>query len=305
MTMKEFKGKRILNAVHTGEEPKGGIKNSYESIGVELVSDVRNWKSAMFTFIMGSYNNDPNKLENFEPTPEEVDEIINSAIEGEALPLAMEIPTFTFKITGIDRIITHQIVRSRIGVTFSQHCTGDNDVRHLDMLLPKPILENVSERMKQKVVNALFNIKGIYAELLDEEKISIQDARHILPQCIDTYIYMTANFMMLKNFCARRLCTNETVQMQRISTLIRKEIEEKVSPILAKHLIGICDKTKRCHFRKNDSVFGGSVFHPCGKFPRIDSNGKEILTESGSSVHDGPAREFRKYRSDSDMPLNE
>jgi len=289
-TVTEFKGKKLLNATHKGEEPKTEFKNSYDSPRVKLINYTPHVYEDMFWFIMGSFGNEVNKRKQFNPTPEEIEQTIEACLNGEALPLAMEIPKFTFAISGIDRIITHQIVRSRIGVVYSQHCTGDNDVRHLKFLLPHRIMEAKRRQnptvddaeawlvdFKERIQAWLRAGKLLYAEGIDKHEMSIQDMRHIIPHCMDTYIYMSCNYMMLRNWIGRRLCTNETPQMQRLAVLIRDEVSA-VYPLLGNYLRGACDITKRCHFKKNNSIFGGAVCYPCDKYPHVgDSDPKAFI----------------------------
>lgn len=300
-TKTEFQGKKLLNATFKGEEPKTNFVESYKAPRVELLAtmDPTVLYRCMFTFIMGSYGNHPHKVEEYNPTLSEMEEVIEACLNHEALPLAMEIPTFTFKIYGIDRIITHQIVRSRIGVTFSQHCTGDNDVRHVDYLLPYRMLAASEDKggsteaeFVQRVQRHLKEAKELYVEAIDEYNYSIQDARHILPQCLDTYIYMHCNYMMLRNFVARRLCANETPQMQWICKGIKEEVS-RAFPLLGKYLVGSCDITGRCNFRKNNSVFGGSVYFGCGKYPRRGLKGNELSNDPDAYIHPGYPSEYR------------
>jgi len=298
--MKEFQEKKVLNKVCFGEKPAFGIKDAVTSISVELVDypEESSLYSTMFQFIMGSYGNEPNKLIEYVPSDEEIEEVVEASLKGEALPLAMEIPKFTFRVNGIDRIITHQIVRSRIGVVYSQHCTGDNDIRHVNYLIPHAIakLRKKSPAWNERIGKFLVESKEIYADLIDKENISIQDARGFILPLMETYIYMSCNYMMIRNFVARRLCANETHQMQFIAHSMRELIRIRF-PLLGKYLQGTCDKIKKCVFKKNDSIFAGSVYYPCGKYPRFDNEGKEIPVDPEKFIHKEPSSSMRGIQS--------
>jgi len=265
----EFHGKKMLNAFHKGEKPKTDFKDSSDSVRVALLNYSPSVYEDMFWFIMGSYGNEANKRKQFTPSEEDIEKVIEACLNREAMPLALEIPKFTFVIWGIDRIITHQIVRNRIGVVYSQHCTGDNDIRHVDFLLPHRMIganteDEVDFRMRVKEWHRVG--KALYAEGIDVHGYSMQDMRHMMPQDVDTYVMMSCNYMMLQNFVGRRLCSNETMQIQRVAELIKEEVT-KVYPFLGRHLMSNCDRAKRCHFKKNGTIFGGSVYYPCGKYP--------------------------------------
>lgn len=265
----EFQGKKILNAFHKGEKPQTEFKDSMEAVKVTLLNYSPNIFEDMFWFITGSYGNEVNKRKQFNPTEEEIVQVIEACLNREAMPLALEIPKFTFVVYGIDRIITHQIVRNRIGVVYSQHCTGDNDVRHVDMLLPHRMVEANTEDeidFRMRVKEWCRVGKRLYAEGIDVHKYSMQDMRHIMPQNIDTYVIISCNYMMLQGFVGRRLCSNETAQIQRVAELMKEEVT-KAYPLLGEYLMGHCDRAKRCMFKKNGTIFGGSVYYPCGKHP--------------------------------------
>lgn len=291
-TITEFQGKKLLNAVHRGEEPKTEFKDSSDSVKVTLLNFTPNVFEDMFWFIMGSYGNEVNKRKQFKPTAEEINQVIEACLNREAMPLALEIPKFTFAIWGLDRIITHQIVRNRIGVVYSQHCTGDNDVRHVDMLLPHRMMVADTEEesdFRTRVKANQIETKKLYAEGIDQYGYSIQDMRHLLPQNIDTYIYMSVNYMTLLNFVGRRLCSNETQQIQRVAELMKMEVTQ-VYPLLGKYLRGHCDSAKRCMFKKNGTIFGGSVYYPCGKYPWND---KEV-PDPDAYIHAETSEESRE-----------
>lgn len=264
MAVKEFIGRQILNDQFRDEKPKNVFKDSFKSVEVKLMNYTQHAYDIMASFILGSYGNRPMGWEyEIGRDGQKKIEMVEACLKGETMPLAMELPNFVFCISGIDRVITHQIVRTRVGVVFSQHCTGDNDIRHLDFLLPPAILNG---KRNKEVKKWLSDGAKLYSKLLDKDEIGIQDARHIFPQCINTYLYMAGNYFMFRNFVARRLCRNEDLPIQQVAQGIRKEIEN-VYPLLARYMEKPCKISKKCHFRKNDSIFGGSVYWPCNEFP--------------------------------------
>jgi len=92
------------------------------------------------------------------------------AFENKGLPLSLELYDFVFCVSGISRVITHQIVRNRIGATYSQQASGDKDWRHHRVLVPRSIYHESRawSRFRQHILDA----KMLYADMLDRANAS-------------------------------------------------------------------------------------------------------------------------------------
>lgn len=135
-------------------------------------------------------------------SPEEKNKIIYKIFKGELLPGALETMRLTFLIGGIDVITVTHLLRHRL-LTFSAQCTADRNQRNDDALVPEPIKNSPEfyERYEKIVLMA----KQLYADMIDSKKISVMDARHILPKCLETYYYVSGSIKDIMAFIYQRI----------------------------------------------------------------------------------------------------
>ena len=186
------------------ESPNTDFKNNLESINIELISaptmdELRSYLPQFVTATWQEYGDDQY---NGNLTLKEKDDIIHDAFFGKTLPTALETINLVFRISGISlQEVTH-IIRYRQGA-FSADCSGDKWWTNKDALVPNAV-ENSSEfyeRYKKIVEDA----KQLYCDMIDSKKISIMDARYILPRCLDTFYYMRVNLKDAIYFIKQRI----------------------------------------------------------------------------------------------------
>ena len=186
------------------ESPNTNFKNNLESINIELISaptmdELRSYLPQFVTATWQEYGDDQY---NGNLTLKEKDDIIHDAFFGKTLPTALETINLVFRISGISlQEVTH-IIRYRQGA-FSADCSGDKWWTNKDALVPNAV-ENSSEfyeRYKKIVEDA----KQLYCDMIDSKKISIMDARYILPRCLDTFYYMRVNLKDAIYFIKQRI----------------------------------------------------------------------------------------------------
>lgn len=166
------------------------------------------------------------------------------ALAGSGLWQAAELMSFTFRISGVSRIFTHQLVRARIGVTFFQQCTGDHDTRHARILVPGAISGN--NRAFRQYVYTCLQAKQVYADMLDSG-IPVQEARYVQPHGIETFIYMHATLATLAGLYQKRSCTMTNAwEMVRFAEALKSAITFKYRE-LEPMFQSACDKGK-CWF---------------------------------------------------------
>ena len=186
------------------ESPNTDFKNNLKSINIELISaptmdELRSYLPQFVTATWQEYGDDQY---NGNLTLKEKDDIIHDAFFGKTLPTALETINLVFRISGISlQEVTH-IIRYRQGA-FSADCSGDKWWTNKDALVPNAV-ENSSEfyeRYKKIVEDA----KQLYCDMIDSKKISIMDARYILPRCLDTFYYMRVNLKDAIYFIKQRI----------------------------------------------------------------------------------------------------
>ena len=142
---------------------------------------------------------------------------------------------FTFKIEGISRACSHQLVRHR-HCSFTQRSQRYCDESGFEYVTPPSLIDN-----------AFYNndIRDIAREYeFYQEIISNEDARYILPNACCTDLYLSCNLRELIHLCNERLCSKAQWE---IRELVEKMIE-LVEPKLKFMLVPKCKSGRIiCH----------------------------------------------------------
>jgi thymidylate synthase (FAD) len=128
----------------------------------------------------------------------------------------LEHANFTFSISGISRICSHQLVRHRLA-SYSQISIRAVDPEGLNTVLPPTISGEQVKLFKKQGKSA----REVYRKLI-KAGVPREDARFVLPMGVETHIVVTMNARELLHFC--RLRTDERAQW---------EIRELASRMLA------------------------------------------------------------------------
>ncbi|MEM3427925.1 MAG: FAD-dependent thymidylate synthase [Nitrososphaerales archaeon] len=129
----------------------------------------------------------------------------------------------TFRISGISRACSHQLVRHRL-CSFTQKSQRYVDERSFSYVVPPSIAEN--PQAKEIFVEFMENARIVYSKLKDLG-IKNEDARFVLPNAAETEIVLTANFRELRHIISLR--KNESSQWE------IRQVAEKMLEILKKH----------------------------------------------------------------------
>lgn len=244
-----------------GETPRTEFKDSLDSVRVDLVHypdpdiDLAAYGFQKATWMTQPYI--PHKDKKYDNQLRK--NLTIHAFEKKGLPLALELYDFVFCVSGITRIVTHQIVRNRIGATYSQQASGDKDWRHHKALVPRSIYKNkeLYEEFKRQVLDS----KLLYARMLDTMEIPILDARRILAHCFETFIYVKFNLVTLASFIQKRDCIQtQEPEMVIVARKMREVILTKF-PHLVLLLRNLC-KEGKCYYILSDRQVGTSMFIP-------------------------------------------
>ncbi len=128
----------------------------------------------------------------------------------------LEHASWTFIATGITRSLSHQIVRHRIGFSFSQMSQQYNDQSSSEYIIPPDLIENQDvikefENVKKASKIAYDNIKKVIKKQKhsnsrekETEKLLRSAARSVLPNCVETKIAFSANGRSIRHFIRLR-----------------------------------------------------------------------------------------------------
>lgn len=150
--------------------------------------------------------------------------IIKSCIKRGHLSV-LEHASATFRISGISRVTSHQLVRHRLASFCQQSQRYVNQADNY-MIIPESIANNDNAF---DFINGWENsAKEAYSELI---KLGIpqEDARFILPEGMATEIVMTMNFRELRTFLTLRLDKKAQWEIRQLAEKILDELV-KIAP---------------------------------------------------------------------------
>lgn len=166
----------------------------------------------------------------------------------------VEHASFTFAIEGVSRALTHQLVRHRTGIAYSQQSQRYVKMDGFEWVTPHTI--NKSEDWIFEKYNALMReIERIYGILIDEG-IPEEDARYILPNATCTNIVVTVNARELLHIAGLRMCARAQWEIRELVTKM-VELAEEVAPTIFDGVGARCEQLGYCIEQRG-----------CGKYPK-------------------------------------
>jgi len=188
-------------AIRFGERPQTEFVNSLDALKVELVDspDPETIRHAVYCFVKSTWAD--KHVDYRAASHQDLSRTMEDVFGGRALPAAQELLGLTFLMGGIDTQTVTHLIRHRAG-SFAAQCTGDRWLSHERSLVPGSIENSPEffERWKRHVQEA----KDLYVDMADSKKISLMDARHILPKCLETFYYMRMNIGDALRFVKQR-----------------------------------------------------------------------------------------------------
>ncbi len=190
-------------------------------------------------------------MDNF--VPEQVENFLAKLTElGHDSPL--EHASFTFAVAGISRACSHQLVRHRIGVSFSQKSQRYVKEKQFEYVTPKSLQKKGQAELFDKV---MADLQKQY-EILLVAGVPAEDARYVLPNACVTNIVITMNARSLHHFFRLRCCERAQWEIRELANLMLAEVQQ-VAPTLFAKAGASCDTEGVCYEGKMS----------CGKAPTI------------------------------------
>lgn len=121
---------------------------------------------------------------------------------------------FTFKIEGISRACSHQLVRHRMA-SFTQRSQRYCSESGFNFVTPPEIIES-GILNTQTYLNNMWNVSDTY-KVLTENGISNEDARFVLPNACETELYMSFNLREFIHICNERLCERAQSEIRELT----------------------------------------------------------------------------------------
>lgn len=154
----------------------------------------------------------------------------------------LEFAGFNFRVQGVSRALTHQLVRKRVGIAFCQEsqryvkCSGGFDYVIPDSITKNGFAAAVFKRTMEDIAERYNVLLGI---------VPGEDARFILPNACVSNIDVTINYHALIDLAKERLCSRAQWEIRAMVEAMKTEVK-KVSPTLAGYLQPKCYWLKRC-----------------------------------------------------------
>lgn len=150
---------------------------------------------------------------------------------------------FTFHIKGISRACSHQLTRHRIA-SFAQRSQRYTSAEEDNYVIPLSIAKN--DEIYKEYSSLLAEIKEFYSKMV-AFNIPKEDARMILPNAMETEIYVKMNGRSLMNFMQLRLCSKTQSEMRELANKMKIEVM-KAAPEMNKYLVPKCEINPDFHF---------------------------------------------------------
>lgn len=217
------------------QSQKTEFVNNLNSIKVELVDSPTREQAMKIAWNMtkATWADSPDEIDSDSATEKELSQNLQDVLNFRALPTPMECLGFTFRICGIDTQTVTHLIRHRAG-SFAAQCTGDRDLRNDRALVPESIqnCEENSSDFLARYMEIVTLSKNLYANMVDSKKVSMMDARVILPKCLETFYIARFNLKDLIGFIKQR----QDVQIQPevdniLATKIARLIVEKIPEV--------------------------------------------------------------------------
>lgn len=150
---------------------------------------------------------------------------------------------FTFAIEGVNRALTHQLVRHRIGVVYSQQSQRYvNEKNGFEFEVPQSI-QKIDELHNEFYV-LMQHIQNFYNKAIEYD-IKPEDARSVLPNAALSNITLSINLRELIHVCNLRLCTRAQKEIRDLFKEIVREVKN-VDERLASYLVPSCEVYGAC-----------------------------------------------------------
>lgn len=159
----------------------------------------------------------------------------------------LENATWSFIVTRVSRSLSHELVRSRIGMSYlqrSQRYVNESEANFIepDIIAKDPelhqlwcasieashqaytlLVEKLSEKVKQDQFADL--------SLFERKKLARQSARSVLPNACETMVFVTLNARSARNFLELRASRHADVEIRKLSNRLYEILVQEAPSI--------------------------------------------------------------------------
>jgi thymidylate synthase (FAD) len=156
----------------------------------------------------------------------------------------LEHATWSFILSGISRGFSHQLVRHRVGFSFSQLSQQYHDETEAPLVMPRAIREipSASEKWHAAAEKSLDTYRELIGELeeiqtdlppREQLRLLRTAARSVLPAATETKLVFSANGRALRHFLQVRGTIEGDEEMRLVSALLARIMQEEAPALFA------------------------------------------------------------------------
>lgn len=172
-------------------------------------------------------------------TPADINRLVRKVVNLGHLS-TLEHSYFYFHII-CSRVASHQLVRHRIGVSYSQRSQRYVEEDNFDYIIPPRIAQN--KKAVQEYKDWMEKGREMYNKLL-EENIPAEDARFVLPT-VKTNLMVSFNARSLYHFFSLRCCSRAQWEIRSLANQMLKQVKE-IAPVLFENAGPPCEAEGYC-----------------------------------------------------------
>lgn len=138
----------------------------------------------------------------------------------------LEHASATFFISGVSRVLSHQLVRHRLA-SYTQQSQRYVNMEGASFIAPESIEKCSNPDVMHKYCALMNTIARTYSELCNElieagvpKKRAYEDARFVLPNACSTQLIMTMNYRELGDFLGKRMCSRAQWEIRELASRI-------------------------------------------------------------------------------------
>lgn len=206
-------------------------------------------------------------------TQRDVDRILATVIS-KGHTSVLEHVSFTFSISGVSRVLSHQLVRHRIA-SYSQLSQQRTDASGLEFVTPPEIRKDPN--LASRYQDFMRQSQELYRQMIDTG-VAKGSARYVLPSGFTTRIIVTMNARSLFNLLAQRECAAEEWEFRQVATQMHRELMS-VAPGIFKYAGPPCETDEVCS--------EGELGYTCGRQLRNGAaiaNTRRAITKMANSA---------------------